>query len=190
MGELTVLGVSGGVSKPSKTTAVVHATLDALASRSGVRTGIIEVVEAFEHVSGTLSRADLGPTGEAIVRRIETADLIVVGTPVYRASYTGALKHLFDLVDHRALQGKPVVLTATGGSAHHGLMIEHQLRPLFAFFGAYTAPTTVYGAPDDFKDGTVLNDALLERVSRAADEALGLAQASRRSVSHARHGAL
>lgn len=111
---------------------------------------MIEITEASRHLFRGLTRDSLDAAGEAIVRRVETADLLVVGTPVYRGSYTGALKHLFDLVDRRALAGKTVILAATGGSRLHGLVLEHQLRPLFGFFGAFTCPTTVYGAPKDF----------------------------------------
>ena len=65
---------------------------------------------------------------------------------------TGALKHLFDLVDHRTFAGKPVALAATGGSLMHGLVTEHQLRPLFGFLNAPTLPTTVYAVESDFDD--------------------------------------
>lgn len=84
------------------------------------------------------SRGALGAAGERIIQRVEKTGLMVVGTPVYRLSYTGALKHLFDRVDYRALAGKTVLLAAAGGSSYHGLVLEHQLRPLFGFFGAVT----------------------------------------------------
>ncbi|MCI0354597.1 MAG: NAD(P)H-dependent oxidoreductase, partial [Acidobacteria bacterium] len=47
-----------------------------------------------------------------IIDSIQSADLLVVGTPIYRGSYTGAFKHVFDLVRQDALAGKPVVLSA------------------------------------------------------------------------------
>ena len=50
--------------------------------------------------------------------------------------YTGAFKHVFDLVRHDRLRGTPVILTATGGNLSHSLVTEHELRPLFGFFGA------------------------------------------------------
>ncbi len=175
---LTIICVSGGVSKPSRTTTVVEAVLSEIQRKVAAQVGLIELAEAHRHIFAGLSRADIPPTGEAILRRIEDADVIVVGTPVYRGSYTGAFKHLFDLVDHRVLAGKSVVLTATGGSAMHGLMLEHQLRPLFGFFGSFMAPTTVYGVPEDFKDGRIVSDLLLERVARAAGEAVTLAPAA------------
>jgi FMN reductase len=136
--------------------------------------GLVEIAEASRHLFRGLSRDALDSSGEAIVRRIEAADVLVVGTPVYRGSYTGALKHLFDLVDHRALAGKRVVLAATGGSRLHGLVIEHQLRPLFGFFGALTAPTTIYGAPEDFDGAQITSAELWGRIDRAAEEAVAL----------------
>ena len=63
------------------------------------------------------------------MRQIESADALIVATPVYRGSYTGLFKHLFDLVDHEALIGTPVLLAATGGSDRHSLVIDHQFGP-------------------------------------------------------------
>ncbi|TIO65146.1 MAG: FMN reductase [Mesorhizobium sp.] len=174
LARLSVLGISGGVSTPSRTTAVVNALVKAVALRVPADTGLIEITEAAPSLFAGLSRGAIGASGEAIIQRVEKADLLVVGTPVYRASYTGALKHLFDLVDYRALTGKTVLLAATGGSPYHGLVLEHQLRPLFGFFGAVTVPTGVYGAPDDFIDGEIVGAAISERISRAATEAVSL----------------
>jgi FMN reductase len=98
---------------------------------------------------------------------------------VYRASYTGLFKHVFDLVHHEALIGTMVVLTATGGSPLHGLVMEHQLRPLFAFFRAHTVPSAVYATEADFDRYELTSTAVRERVQRAADEAVRLAAGGR-----------
>lgn len=54
-----------------------------------------------------------------------------------------------------ALVGKPVVIAATGGGHRHALTVEHQLRPLFAFFCAHTIATSVYAAEAEFTDGVM-----------------------------------
>ena len=100
------------------------------------------------------------------------ADLIVVGTPVYRGSYTGAFKHVFDLVRHDRLRGTPVILTATGGNLSHSLVTEHELRPLFGFFGALTLSTTLYATESDFSNYALASDAMTERVALASKEAI------------------
>jgi FMN reductase len=147
------------------------------APRQGTDTGrrehrltFIEMADAAPIIFSSLTRAQTSPAGEALVRSVETADALIVATPVYRASYTGTLKHLFDLVNHEALVGKPVILAATGGSHLHGLVTEHQLRPLLSFFGALTVPTTIYATEADFDGYTLSSTAVIDRIDRAVDE--------------------
>ncbi|MDL5351627.1 NAD(P)H-dependent oxidoreductase [Microbacterium sp. zg-YB36] len=94
-------------------------------------------------------------------------------TTVYRASFTGLFKHLFDFVEQYALVGTPVLVAATGGD-RHALMLEHQLRPLFGFFQALTLPVGVYASAADF-DGYVLRSpAVHARIDQAVDGGLPL----------------
>jgi FMN reductase len=106
----------------------------------------------------------------SVLQAIESADALVVGTPVYKGSYTGAMKHLFDLIPPNALAGKPVLLAATAGSPLHGLVTEHQLRPLFGFFNARTMPTTIFALESDFQNYRVERPELVARIKRAAAE--------------------
>jgi FMN reductase len=167
-----VLGVSGSVTQPSRTTVLIAAVLAHLASRGGSETRLIELAEEAAHLFAALTPSRLDGRAREIVRAVEDADLLVVGSPVYRASYTGALKHLFDLVDHRRFIGKPVVLVATGGSQLHGLVPEHQLRPLFGFLNALTLPTTIYAVESDFVDYAISSATIRERIERVVEEAL------------------
>src|SRR5205807_2048445 len=80
---------------------------------------------------------DLDSQAQPILAQILAAEVLVVGSPTYKGSYTGLFKHFFDLIDPAALRGKPVLLTATGGGDRHALIVEHQLRPLFGFFEAF-----------------------------------------------------
>ncbi|PWR25378.1 NAD(P)H-dependent oxidoreductase [Zavarzinia aquatilis] len=170
----SLVSVNGSPRQPSRTGHLVRAIADAVS----VRIPVIHEAIDLGAVSGPLlaapGRADLPPEGEALVRRIETADILVLGTPVYRGSYTGLFKHLFDLVAHDALAGKIAVLSATGGSPLHGLVTEHQLRPLLGFFGAYTVPTTIFATETDFTDLQLSNPAISARIDRAASEAARL----------------
>ncbi|MBB5399817.1 MsuE subfamily FMN reductase [Paraburkholderia sp. JPY162] len=116
------------------------------------------------------------------MRAIETADALIVASPVYRASYTGLFKHLFDLVHHETLFDVPVLLAATGGSERHALVIDHQLRPLLSFFQAHTLPLGVYGSEADFNDHRVSSPLLSERIALAIERAAPLiAQRPRRA---------
>src|SRR4029077_12954212 len=78
--------------------------------------------------------------------------------PVYRASFPGVLKNLLDITPVEALQNKPVGIVAMGGSPHHYLAVDSQLRAVLAWFGALVAPTGVYVTGGDFRDGQLASD--------------------------------
>ncbi len=175
---MNILGISGSVKQPSRTGRVVSDILGSIERRASVSTDIIDLAMAAPILFRALRADQLDEAGRRIIDAVEAADVLVVGSPVYRASYTGALKHLFDLVDFRALQGKRVVLAATGGTPLHGLMLEHQFRPLFGFFGAVTVPTTVYAVEADFTEYTLSNPAVEARIERAVAELFNLLPAA------------
>jgi FMN reductase len=167
----SIVGISGSLSDPSRTSVLVKHVLRGLERETGYTSTFIELSQAADSLFAVRSPYDVNEQARAFIDQVERADLLVVGTPVYRASYTGALKHLFDLVDHKRFSNKPVVLTATGGTPLHGLMIDHQLRPLFGFLNALTLPTTVYAVEADFADYELTNPAVLERIERVSSEA-------------------
>ncbi|TIX99332.1 MAG: FMN reductase, partial [Mesorhizobium sp.] len=98
-------------------------------------------------------------------------DVLVVGSPTFKGSYTGLFKHFFDLLDQSSLRGKPVILAATGGGDRHSLVVEHQLRPLFGFFEALTLPTAIYASDKDFANGVLVSEAIHARARQAVAEA-------------------
>lgn len=169
-----VVAVSGSLHEPSKTTALVRAIADAVADRAAVETRLIELTAIGPALAGALRREELPPHVEEELTAIETADLLIVGSPVYRASFTGLFKHLFDFVGQYALVGKPVLLAATGGGERHALIIEHQLRPLFSFFQALTLPLGVYASDTDFDGYRISAEVLQTRIALAAERALPL----------------
>lgn len=186
---MNVLGISGSVKQPSRTASIVSDILNSIERRASVSVDTVDLAVAAPILFRALRADQLDEAGRRIIDAVEAADVLVVGSPVYRASYTGALKHLFDLVDFRALQGKRVILAATGGTALHGLMLEHQFRPLFGFFGAVTVPTTVYAVEADFTGYTLSNPVVEARVERAVAELIDLLPA-RNLVADDRRSAL
>ena len=169
---INVVAISGGLQRPSRTLALTDAIVAARGPPRPLETGLIELGEIGGRLAGALTRAQVPADLEAQIRAIETADALVVASPVYRASYTGLFKHLFDLVHHEALIDVPVLLAATGGSERHALVIDHQLRPLFSFFQARTLPIGVYASESDFDQYQITNPALRARIALAVDRAV------------------
>ncbi|RQV30552.1 FMN reductase [Burkholderia cenocepacia] len=169
---LNVVAISGSLQRPSRTLALTDAIVAALGAALPIETRLIELGEIGSRLAGALTRAQVPADLDALIRAIETADALVVASPVYRASYTGLFKHLFDLVRHDALVDVPVLLAATGGSERHALVIDHQLRPLFSFFQARTLPIGVYASESDFDRYQIANPALRERIALAVARAV------------------
>lgn len=136
----------------------------------------IRVVEVRDHAHAIADALLAGfPAGElrAALDDVAAADALIVVTPTFQGSYSGLFKAFADLLGADAVRGTPVLLAATGGSERHSLVIEHALRPLFAYLGALTVPTGVYAATSD--SGGPGAAALSTRIGRAADELAGLA---------------
>ena len=178
MQRLKIVGISGNVRAPSRTASLVDAILVCIENRFGIETRKIDLVEAAPALFRALRADQLDSEGREIVSAVENADILVIGSPVYRASYSGALKHLFDLVHFESLIGKPVILAATGGSPLHGLVTEHQLRPLFGFFKALTLPTAVYALEADFEAYAIRNAEVIRRIDQAVRELDAIVPAS------------
>jgi FMN reductase len=109
---------------------------------------------------------------QTAIDRLAAADAIIAATPVYKAGMSGLFKSFVDVLDNDLLVAKPVLLAATGGTARHALVIDDQMRPLFAYLRALTLPTSIYAAPEDW-GATELG----ERIERAATELTVLLQA-------------
>ncbi|WP_374487676.1 FMN reductase [Zoogloea sp.] len=177
--KIKVVAVSGGLYKPSRTRVLVDEIVASLARRADFELHFIELADIAPELGSVVNPADLPLHIREHVRAIENADFLIVGSPVYRATYTGLFKHLFDLVHYEALVDVPVLLAATGGSERHALVIDHQLRPLFSFFQSLTLPIGVYASEADFSDYKVSSDALRERIELATRRALPLLQVER-----------
>jgi FMN reductase len=175
---LRVVAVSGSLTAPSRTTALVEAIAESFGRVIPIQSHLIALNALGPHLAGALTRAELPQVAEEELQRIENADLLIVATPVYRASFTGLFKYLFDFVDQYALVDTPVLLAATGGSERHALIIEHQLRPLFGFFQSLALPVGVYAHDSDFTDYRISNEQLTERIEKAITRALPLVRSS------------
>ncbi|WP_439692209.1 NAD(P)H-dependent oxidoreductase [Curtobacterium sp. SP.BCo] len=149
-GEL-VVGVSGSPSDPSRTSTLVAATVARLGQEiEDARTETIEIGPLLADLGAAPSREAMSPRTIRALETVEAADVLVVGSPAFRAAYSGAFKLFFDWIGQYDLVDTPVLLTATGGSDRHALLVEHQMRPLFGFFQSTTLPIGVFGNERDF----------------------------------------
>jgi FMN reductase len=172
----TIVVVTAGLSQPSSTRLLADrlaaATLRALGEGGfEVRSEVIELREHATDLTNHLLTGFPSPRLRAVLDAVLAADALIAVTPVFNASYSGLFKLFFDVVEHDSLAGMPVLVAATGGTARHSLVLDHAMRPLFAYLGAATVPTAVYAAAEDWGQGaTPADTALAERIDRAAGE--------------------
>ena len=171
----TLAVVSAGLSTPSSTRLLADrlttATVAALRARGDDAT--VEVVELRTHARDLADDLVTGFANESLRAAIDTvvgADGLIAVTPVFSASYSGLFKTFFDVLDKDSLTGTPVLLGATAGTARHSLVIEHAMRPLFAYLRAIPAPTGVFAASEDWAGAGGVDAELARRIDRAAGE--------------------
>lgn len=129
----TVLSVSGSPSATSRTGRLLR-HLDARLTDRG---HTVLPLDVRTLPPDALLGADPGhPAIAAAAELFARADGVVIGTPVYKAAYSGLLKSLLDLLPQYALVSKTVLPLATGGSTAHVLAIDYALRPVLSAMGA------------------------------------------------------
>lgn len=160
--------VSGTLSSPSKTTVLGQAIAHAVQRTYGGEIITTEIAALLGDLGTSLTAGSSTSALKAHVASIENADILVAVSPVFKGSYSGLFKHLFDLIDPYALTSKPVIVGATGGSDRHSLVVDYELRPLFNYFNAHVSPVGVFATGDDFVDSEIITPGLLQRIDRAA----------------------
>jgi len=164
--------VSGGTSDPSSTKMLADRIADRVRTQAGERgeqvlTSVIDLRELAGEISTALVSQLLGPKLTRAVEALGQADGIIASAPVYKAQPSGLFSSFFHVLDNDLLIGKPVVLAATAGTARHALVIDDQMRSLFAYLRTLVAPTAVFAASEDWNSGD-----LGGRIDRAAFELL------------------
>ncbi|HET6509321.1 MAG TPA: NADPH-dependent FMN reductase [Baekduia sp.] len=153
---LTVL--LGSVTPPGRLhRAISTATERATARHAGSTIATFDLAELqIPFADGTPPAGDTA----RVVASVTDASAVLLATPVYRGSPTGALKNLLDHLPVPALRDTPVAIATMGAGDHHYLGADRHLRDILTFFGALTTPTSAYLTSRDFADGVPSDDAL------------------------------
>ncbi|HEY1669323.1 MAG TPA: CE1759 family FMN reductase [Trebonia sp.] len=180
-----VVVVSAGTSDPSSTRMLADRTAQrvaALAERRGatVRTRVIDLRELATDITTALTSQLITPKLQQAVDAIGAADGLIAAAPVYKAGPSGLFTSFFHVLDNDLLIGTPVVLAATAGTARHALVVDDQMRSLFAYLRTLPVPTSLFAAPEDWgasagalgdeEFGGGEQNALNKRIDRAAFE--------------------
>jgi FMN reductase len=174
---LRLLMLVGAATPPGRLAAAIAVAAEvARSSGGGVAVDILNLAETRTEICDGRPLEAYGEATRQAVGRIAAAGAVLIGAPVYRASFPGVLKNLLDITPVEALQNKPVGIVAMGGSAHHYLAIDGQLRQVLGWFGALVAPTGVYLTGGDFRDGELTSDSARNDLAALTETLLTLSR--------------
>jgi FMN reductase len=154
-----LLMLIGAATPPGRLAAAVAAVAEAVRRATpDIDVDVMNLAETAIDICDGRSLDHYGAETRQAIERVAAAGAVLIAAPVYRASFPGVLKNLLDIVPVGGLQGKPVGIVAMGGSAHHYLAVDTQLRQVLGWFGALVAPAGVYLTGADFRDGELASD--------------------------------
>ena len=166
----SLVAVSSGDSATSKTRAVAEAALEL-----GGGGRLIDLIEL--PADALLGRSRHAAVDEA-VDTASAASVLVLATPIYRATYNGTIKAFLDRFGPDALSRTAVIWVGTAAAPGHFLALDTGGRAVVASLKGWTVPTVVYATGADFTDGRP-SAPVLDVLRAAIDEATTLAGALR-----------
>ncbi|MCU1515661.1 MAG: NADPH-dependent reductase [Pseudarthrobacter sp.] len=170
---ITVLSAGLGVPSSSR---LLADQLAASAERRLTDAGYAVTVDVVELRDLAVDIANNFVTGYAaprladVIAGVEASDGLIAVSPVFSASYSGLFKSFIDVLDPKSLEGKAVLLGATGGTDRHQMVLDYAMRPLFSYLRTRTAPTGVFAGPQDWGNTDDAGSPLSARIDRAAAE--------------------
>jgi FMN reductase len=135
-----VVFVAGSPSPVSRSSAVARSVATRLEGL-GHATQWLDVRD-FDPGDVFFARSD-APAVKRLIESVRGAGAVVFSTPVYKATYAGALKALVDLIPPDALAGKPALGIGTTRLDAHGGELARSFDALFSFFQARAVGTLV-----------------------------------------------
>ena len=149
-----LLGIHGTVTNPGRLHQALESALAAAAAHdSSITTELLHLGDHQISFADGRPPEAYGDDTEKVFEQVTSADMYIIATPIFRASFTGALKNLLDHIPVEGMMGKACGLIGMGATDHHYLTVDTQLRPVLAWFGAHLVPGQVYLKSQHFQDG-------------------------------------
>jgi FMN reductase len=174
---ITVLSAGLGVPSSSRLLAdQLSAAAERQLSSAGfrVQVDVVELRDLAVDIANNFVTGYAAPRLAEVIAGVGASDGIIAVTPVFSASYSGLFKSFIDVLDPKSLDGKAVLLGATGGTDRHQMVLDYAMRPLFSYLRTRTAPTGVFAGPQDWGTTDDGGSLLSDRIDRAAAEFMRL----------------
>jgi FAD reductase [NAD(P)H] len=177
---MKMLGISGSMTstgRTGKTRAAIEFTMNAAKSKfPDLEIAMLDLRDFKVAMLDGRALADYKDDTPRVVAMMESADCFVIGTPVYRGTYTGALKNLIDHAPYKAFMGKVVGFIVTAASSHHYLSIDHEMRAVMAWFNPYMAPGSAYLENSHWKGDDIVDERIQRHLAQLGENVVLMTQ--------------
>ncbi|WP_457947251.1 FMN reductase [Pseudarthrobacter sp. alpha12b] len=170
---ITVLSAGLGVPSSSRLLADQLSAAAVRQLKAGgyeVAVDVVELRDLAVDIANNFVTGYAAPRLADVIAAVEASDGIIAVSPVFSASYSGLFKSFVDVLDPKSLDGKAVLLGATGGTDRHQMVLDYALRPLFSYLRTRMAATGVFAGPQDWGTAEEGGVSLADRIERAAGE--------------------
>lgn len=175
MRALKLVGISGSI-VGEKTAVATNKVLEAAkAINHNIQTEFIDLRDYDVELVRGWALVSYNKDTWDVVKKIQEADALIFGSPIYQASISGVLKNLLDHMPMDAFKGKVTGMLTTGGSEKHYLVAEYHLKPILSYLKGLVPSGNVFVHNDSYDvDNEIIDDDVLKRIQRLAQEILNL----------------
>ncbi|WP_174732061.1 NADPH-dependent FMN reductase [Mesobacillus harenae] len=182
---MRLLGISGTITG-SKTLVTVKKVLEEAQLRApDIETELLDLRQYDIQFCDGRNPNNYSEDTRKVIDIVSSADCYLIGTPIFQASLSGALKNLFDLIPVEVFRNKVMGFVATGGTYQHFLVVENQLKPIAGYFRSFIAPSYVYAHNGHFDiNNKIIDEDVLNRINYLAEEIVFMQQALCKKEAH------
>jgi FMN reductase len=140
-----------GNPRPRSRTAALALTVARAVAELGAAGPVVEI-----------DLANRASSEDDLRRVLVGAEVVVVASPTYKATYTGLLKSFLDHVPTGALRGVIAIPVMVAGDRAHALAVDVHLRPLLLELGASCPTAGLFVEESALEDGPAAIESWLE----------------------------
>jgi len=175
---MNIVLLAGSNRKDASSTKLLRYMKERLKAR-GVEATLIDVYETPLPMYSP-DDDDVHPNARRLIAAVRDADGLILGTPEYHGSVSGALKNALDYLGSSEVGGKPVLSVSSSGGAVGVSSLTHLQGIVRGLHGINSPEWVSIGGRQWFNaDGAPADDGMRVRVERALDQLVAMTTALR-----------
>jgi len=112
---------------------------------------------------------------KSAIEDITNADVWLIGTPIYNAFFSSALKNLFEYINYKKTQGKVAGITILGAGTISFINVQTLVTQLLSYFRVVTNPKPVFLTTESITENSLSDIESQKKLKEMVDETLEIA---------------